>query len=111
VSAALDAGRGEVYFGQYEVVKGSAQRLNEQLLPVARFLSVAQGSTVLTMNQPLAEIAQNAGLPVTFIEAVNAEMIARLGRKKLRAGETATPEGLEANYIRRTDAEIFAKPQ
>jgi tRNA threonylcarbamoyladenosine biosynthesis protein TsaB len=111
VSATLDAGRGEVYLGEYEVMNGSAQRLNEQLLPVARFLSVAQGSTVLTMNQPLAEIAQNAGLPVTFIEAVNAEMIARLGRKKLRAGETATPEGLEANYIRRTDAEIFAKPQ
>jgi tRNA threonylcarbamoyladenosine biosynthesis protein TsaB len=111
VSATLDAGRGEVYLGEYEVMNGSAQRLNEQLLPVARFLSVAQGSTVLTMNQPLAEIAQNAGLPVTFIEAVNAEMIARLGRKKLRAGETVTPEGLEANYIRRTDAEIFSKPQ
>jgi len=37
-------------------------------------------------------------------------MIAHLGWKKLRAAETVTPEELEANYIRRSDAEIFAKP-
>jgi hypothetical protein len=36
-------------------------------------------------------------------------MIAQLGWRKLRDGETVTPEQLEANYIRRTDAEIFAK--
>jgi tRNA threonylcarbamoyladenosine biosynthesis protein TsaB len=110
VAAAIDAGRGEVYLGEYQVTNGSARRLNEQLLPVVDFISGAQGSSVVTVNLPLAEIARNAGLLVTAIEAVNAEMIARLGRRKLHAGETTTPEGLEANYIRRSDAEIFAKP-
>ena len=35
--------------------------------------------------------------------------IARLGWKKIETGETVSPGQLEANYIRRTDAEILAK--
>jgi len=38
------------------------------------------------------------------------EEVGILGLQKLRAGETVPPEQLEANYIRRTDAEIFSKP-
>jgi len=37
------------------------------------------------------------------------DVIARLGWKKVSAGETVSPEALEANYIRRSDAEIFAR--
>ena len=37
------------------------------------------------------------------------DAIARLGWKKILAGETVSPETLEANYIRRSDAEIFSK--
>jgi hypothetical protein len=37
-------------------------------------------------------------------------MIARLGWRKLQAGETVSPEQLEANYMRRSDAEMFVKP-
>jgi hypothetical protein len=36
-------------------------------------------------------------------------MIAKIGYRKLRAGESVSPEQLEANYIRHTDAQIFAK--
>ena len=43
------------------------------------------------------------------IEPPNAEMIARLGWRKLQAGETVSPEQLEANYMRRSDAEMFVK--
>ena len=35
---------------------------------------------------------------------------ARLAIRKILAGETVAPEELDANYIRRSDAEIFAKP-
>jgi hypothetical protein len=38
-------------------------------------------------------------------------MIARLGLKKLLAGETVTVEALDANYIRRSNAEILFKDQ
>ena len=37
--------------------------------------------------------------------------IARLGLHKLLAGETVSVEALDANYIRRSDAEIFSLPR
>jgi hypothetical protein len=37
------------------------------------------------------------------------DAIARIGWEKITRGETISPENLEANYIRRSDAEIFAK--
>ena len=42
--------------------------------------------------------------------AVDAESIARVGWRKMQSGETVAPEQLDANYIRRSDAEIFSKP-
>ena len=33
----------------------------------------------------------------------------RLGWRKIQSGQTVTPEQLEANYIRRTDAEMLEK--
>ena len=35
--------------------------------------------------------------------------IAEIGARKLLAGEAVSPEGLDANYLRRSDAEIFFK--
>jgi hypothetical protein len=35
--------------------------------------------------------------------------VARLGWRKIQAGDTVAPEQLEANYIRRTDAEMLEK--
>ena len=110
VMAALDAGRGEVYAGEYEIAAQSAQVCGERLLALDEFLSQANGSVIATTVATLAEVARLAGIPVEMIDGLTAEKIALLGWKKLQAGETVTPEGLEANYIRRTDAEIFAKP-
>jgi len=110
VVAALDAGRGEVYAGEYEIAAQSSQVCGERLLTKDEFLSQADGSVVATTVASLADAARLAGIPVDMIDGITAEMIAHLGWKKLLAGETVTPEKLEANYIRRTDAEIFAKP-
>ncbi len=110
VLAALDAGRGEVYAGEYEIAGGQTRLLREQLVRKEEFLQRARGRVVSTPDAALAEIARDAGLSVSTLERVSAEMIARLGYRKLRAGESVPPERLEANYIRRSDAEIFAKP-
>ena len=110
VVAALDAGRGEVYSGEYDITGQSAQVRHERLLSKDEFLSLGNGSVVSTSEASLAEAARAAGAPVVAIDDIRTEMIAQLGWKKLQAGETVTPENLEANYIRRTDAEIFAKP-
>jgi hypothetical protein len=41
------------------------------------------------------------------LPAISAAAVARLGWRKLLRGETVAPERLEANYIRRTDAEML----
>lgn len=110
VAAALDAGRGEVYVGQYDLAGGRVLVMKEQLLPKEHFLILAQSMTVATPDAQLAETAQKAGASVLSVDRPDSATIARLAWKKLQAGETVTPEQLDANYIRRSDAEIFAKP-
>jgi tRNA threonylcarbamoyladenosine biosynthesis protein TsaB len=109
VLAVLDAGRGEVYAGESEVTSASVWVRREQLLSRHEFFSKAKGAVVSTPDVALAEMARGAGLSVVEIETVSAQMIARLGWSKLRVGETVSPEQLEANYIRRSDAELFRK--
>jgi tRNA threonylcarbamoyladenosine biosynthesis protein TsaB len=108
VLAALDAGRGEVYMGEYEVREGSTRLLGEQLLPKDEFSLAAKGLFVATPDETLARIAGNGCASVVLVPFPEAESIVRLGRRKLQAGETVTPEQLEANYIRRSDAEVLA---
>ena len=109
VLALLDAGRAEMYAGEYEVSGHAARARNEQLLPRSDFPSLARGWVVSTPDSSLADLARQAGLRVVLV-TVGAEAIAKVGYRKLRAGETVAPEQLEANYIRRSDAEIFSKP-
>jgi len=109
VVAVLDGGRGEVFFGAYEIAGDSVQVLREELLSKAEFLSEARDSVVATPDPALAAAARDAGLAVVALEPPGAGMIASFGWKKLQAGATVSPEQLEANYMRRSDAEIFVK--
>ena len=108
VLAALDAGRGDVYAGDYELAP-KLQMHSERLLSREEFVAEATGKAVVTPDATLAEIARAAGIPVERIECPNSGVIARLGWEHLRRGETVSPEELEANYIRHSDAEIFSK--
>jgi tRNA threonylcarbamoyladenosine biosynthesis protein TsaB len=108
VTALLDAGRGEVYVGEYEVAGDSVRVVAEQLLTREEVWASARAKLV-TADEALAKEAQAAGVTISTIEAVNAGTIAGLGWRKILSGETVSPEELEANYIRRSDAEIFAK--
>jgi tRNA threonylcarbamoyladenosine biosynthesis protein TsaB len=105
--SALDAGRSEVYVGEY--LDGIV--VNESLLTVAEFLEAAKGWPVITPDASLASAAQSAGLQVQQIERPRSDTIARLGWLKINAGNTVSAEALEANYIRRSDAEIFSHPK
>jgi tRNA threonylcarbamoyladenosine biosynthesis protein TsaB len=109
VVAAMDGGRGEVFFGAYELTGESVRVLREELVSRADFLSLARESSVATTDSVLAAAARDHGLTVLPVERPSVEMIARFGWKKLRAGETVSPEQLEANYLRRSDAEMFVK--
>jgi len=109
VMAALEAGRGEIYVGEYEIPAKPGQAPREQILSKDLFLIHARGWAVVTPDPTIAEAAAAAGLSVTILASISAAAVARLGWRKIQSGETVTPEQLEANYIRRTDAEMLEK--
>jgi len=108
--AVLEANRNEVYFGAYEIDGESVKIQREETVSEAEFLSAARGAIVVTPHSTLAAAARGAGLSVLAVERPGALEIAGLGLKKLQAGETVSPEQLEANYMRRSDATLYAKP-
>jgi tRNA threonylcarbamoyladenosine biosynthesis protein TsaB len=117
VLAALDAGRGDVYVGDYELdprPSTNARMHSERLLRREQFIAEAQGKAVVTPDAGLADTvrasALAAGIRVEQIEFPNSGVIARLGWEHLQRGDTVRPEELEANYLRHSDAEIFSKP-
>ncbi len=109
IEAVLEAGRGDVYAGQYEIVGGIARLLREQLVSKDELAQASQEFVIATPDPALATVARNSSLPLVEIPPVDAEMIARLGWRKLLAGETVAADLLDANYGRRSDAEIFVK--
>ena len=111
VVAALDAGRGEAYVGEYEVGAGNARLERESLLNEEEFVALVRGklAVVVTPDKLVTDWAQKHGLAVFTGEHPRSEVLARIGLKKLLAGETVAPADLEANYIHRSDAEIFVK--
>ena len=119
VLAALDAGRGDVYAGDYEL--GPQMHMHsERLLGREEFLAEAVGAeakgaeathkTIVTPDALLAEMVRAVGIQAELIEYPNAGVIAGLGWERLQRGQTVRPEELEANYMRHSDAEIFSKP-
>jgi tRNA threonylcarbamoyladenosine biosynthesis protein TsaB len=108
VTAVINAGRGEVYAGEYEVDEDSAKLVSERVFPLEEFLQAAS-PTVVTADSSLSEAARGRNVEVRQVEQPLSDAVARLGWRKIQAGETVSPDELEANYIRRSDAEIFSK--
>lgn len=108
VMAALDAGRGEIYAGEYEI-SDQPRKISERVLTPEQFLAEANALPIVTPVKTIADLARSAGLQVEQISAPDAGDIARLGWQKLQRGDTTSPQDLDANYVRRSDAEIFAK--
>ena len=109
IMAALDAGRGDVYVGEYEIPAKAGHDPRERILSKDEFLAQARGWAVVTPDPVLADAAVAAGLSGSTLPPISADVVVRLGWRKLQAGATVSPEQLEANYIRRTDAEILEK--
>jgi tRNA threonylcarbamoyladenosine biosynthesis protein TsaB len=109
VISAFDAGRKELYAGEYDIAGSRPRMLSEALLSTRQF------STLLAANPKAELISPDAGvvelapmhLCTKQIEWPDAGEVARIGFGKLQAGEIVAPESLEANYLRRSDAEIF----
>jgi tRNA threonylcarbamoyladenosine biosynthesis protein TsaB len=109
VLAVLDAGRREVYAGEYQVAADRARMIDERLITLEALTTSVDGLTLMTPEKSIAETLAAKGISVVEVPVQQSDAIASLGWKKILAGETVSPEALEANYIRRTDAEIFSK--
>jgi tRNA threonylcarbamoyladenosine biosynthesis protein TsaB len=123
-AVALDAGRKEAFVGQYEI--GLASKTSHSFQCVAESLLDFQSLAELVKSQALQWVATpDRAIADALRERLGASHehsiwdrvqrprcaeIAGVGWDKLRAGETVLPEQLEANYMRRSDAEIFGKP-
>ena len=120
---ALDAGRGEAFVGEYRM-SFAGNRIDflrcegESLQPVQSLVELVRSGAAPYVFTPDVALADTLGEKLDLVQkkAILAQdrpssaEVARIGYQKLQAGETVSPEQLEANYIRRSDAEIFSKP-
>jgi tRNA threonylcarbamoyladenosine biosynthesis protein TsaB len=112
IAAALDAGRKEIFFGLYERSDRGLLRQREELLSQQDFVATLASERpiqVITSDATSAELASTSHSAVVVVSRPGSETIARIGAQKLMAGETVSVEDLDANYLRRSDAELFFK--
>jgi tRNA threonylcarbamoyladenosine biosynthesis protein TsaB len=112
VMSLLDAGREEVYVGEYNVAEGGANPVREYIAKLGEFAPNASAiaGRLLTPDAKVAEALQAAGANFEWVAALHADQIGRLGIRKLLAGDTVDPATIDVNYIRRSDAEILSAP-
>jgi tRNA threonylcarbamoyladenosine biosynthesis protein TsaB len=110
---ALDAGRNEVFVGKCKSGPESATGISESLLTFDELAehSRRSGESICTPDEIVIQnFFSRAGtsgvLNVIQVNRPNAVSVARLGYKRILAGQTVSPEELDATYIRRADAEI-----
>ena len=121
MGAALDAGRGQAFVGEFQFVlpvgsrSGTVVETRESLLTLPELAELKCAASLLWVASPDAVILDflNANLQrrsgVYSVARPDCSAIAWLGWRKLQAGESVSPEQLEANYMRRSDAELFVK--
>jgi tRNA threonylcarbamoyladenosine biosynthesis protein TsaB len=107
--AALDGGRNEVFLGEYEVGETGTRLIRERLFSRETWLESTGDAVIVTSDSGLAEVARGKELHVVEVERPRSDAIARIGWRKILSGETASSEALEANYIGRSEAELFVK--
>jgi tRNA threonylcarbamoyladenosine biosynthesis protein TsaB len=99
----MDARRGEVYGAVYDALGGVVQR--ETVAKFAAWLvRLPQGDLeILSPNFECTEVV------IKKTPRAIAAAVARLAMASLARGAAGDPAGLDANYVRRSDAELFWK--
>jgi len=116
----IDARRGQVYAGLYERrEQGLARRGEEVVMTPAEFLErlgSQAGAAGLAFVSPTPEVLSThlaasvfRGRPVEAVSTVLAPVIGRLGHARAQRGELLDALTLDANYVRRSDAELLWK--
>jgi tRNA threonylcarbamoyladenosine biosynthesis protein TsaB len=106
VVAVLDAGRREAYVAECTGSANGIEVRAQELMTIFELSQSAVDREIVTPDAKLADFLQERGLRASCVPYPRADVIARLGFEKIKAGETISVEALDANYIRRSDAEI-----
>jgi tRNA threonylcarbamoyladenosine biosynthesis protein TsaB len=117
VLVALDAGRRQLFVGDYEFDDNFRVVHAEESLvsfePIFAKGALVWGSPlrIFSPDQNVRDAAAAFNVIVSEIPSPRADMFARIGYEKILRGETTPAETLEANYIRASDAELFSLPK
>jgi tRNA threonylcarbamoyladenosine biosynthesis protein TsaB len=111
VLAAVDAGRGEYYVGEYR----NGHKLSEMLLNSEDTVAVAKqpGAGVLVCDESRADDVSASACSAlalcgpVYVQAPDAAEALRFSLGRFRAGDFDDLETLDANYLRRSDAEVL----
>ena len=127
---ALDARRGQIYFGVYRAAAAglaldgeefvvTPEEFTERLGALAHRgdgnagANGGAGFTIVTPDAPVAEVASRltANFPAGFagleiVSSVLAPSIGRIAYARALRGDVSDARTLDANYVRRTDAEM-----
>jgi tRNA threonylcarbamoyladenosine biosynthesis protein TsaB len=104
VHAVLDAGRGEFYYGEYV----GRRCVREVLMSAQDVIAAASGGLVVVCEVKAAESL--AELSPRLMEEPSAWDALPFAVDRAAARQFDDVATLDANYLRQTDAEIFAKP-
>jgi len=98
--ALLDAGRGEFYFGVYRA--GECE--GEGLIRREEIAELAAGAVLVTCEPRVRDSL--AEYDVLLVDEPGVERMLALAEARIAAGEWADVASIDANYLRRTDAEL-----
>jgi tRNA threonylcarbamoyladenosine biosynthesis protein TsaB len=100
VLALLDAGRGEYFCGVYV----DSARVSEELLGVEMVRSMSFQRHTVTCE---VRVAESLGAGVDLVPEPGPEEMLAMARNRIKLGEWSDVASVDANYLRRTDAEIL----
>ena len=118
VLAAVDAGRGEYYVGEYR----EGRKIVESLLSQTETIAALRqpGAGVLVYEQVFEDKGKSEDWApwtgpgyhslLSYVQAPDAADALRFALGRLRAGSFEDVETLDANYLRRPDAEVLFQP-
>jgi tRNA threonylcarbamoyladenosine biosynthesis protein TsaB len=109
----LDARRGEAYGAVYDA--GGAAAVPETVGPFTAWLATLPEDEIEFVAMDFSPFApalagtRFSSAHVTTVPRALAAAVGRIARDRWRAGQAADPAAIDANYVRRSDAELFWK--
>lgn len=122
VASFADAQRGQVFGALFRRAGSQVMKVGEEMvIAPGKFVEVAAASACgermawvspdarLVVSEAAWKDREGRGEKAEQVSATLAGVIGRIGFRRLQEGRTTDALGLDANYVRRSDAEIFWK--